>query len=69
MTQDTLHANGKFVLLENLSSDREIITELDQSMAASKDAIVCDDNHVVLGSPRFIPSIVSGIVRATQVYR
>ena len=49
MTQDTLHANGKFVLLEKLSLDRGIITELDQSMAASKDAIVCDNNHVVQG--------------------
>ena len=47
MTQDTLHANGKFVLLEKLSLDRGIITELDQSMVASKDSIVCDDNHVV----------------------
>ncbi len=54
MTQDTLHANGKFVLLEKLSLDRGIITELDQSMAASKDAIVCDDNHVVQGFTRFI---------------
>jgi precorrin isomerase len=49
MTQDTLHANGKFVLLEKLSLDHGIITELDQSMVASKDAIVCDDNHVVKG--------------------
>ena len=49
MTQDTLHANGKFVLLEKLSLDRGIITELDQSMEASKDTIVCDDNHVVQG--------------------
>ena len=49
MTQDTLHANGKFVLLEKLSLDRGIITDLDQSMAASKDAIVCDNNHVVQG--------------------
>ena len=29
MTQDTLHANGKFILLEKLSLDRGIITELD----------------------------------------
>ena len=49
MTQDTLHANGKFILLEKLSLDRRIITELDQSMAASTDANVCDDNHVVQG--------------------
>ena len=49
MTQGSLHANGKFVLLEKISSDRGVITELDQSMAASKDAIVCDDNHVVQG--------------------
>ena len=49
MTQDTLHANGKFVLLEKLSLNRRITTELDRSMAASKDAIVCDDNHVVQG--------------------
>ncbi len=49
MTQDTLHANGKFALLEKLSLDRGIITALDQGMAASKDAIVCKDNHVVQG--------------------
>ena len=49
MTQDTLHANGKFVLLEKLSLDRGIITGLDQRLAASKDAVVCDDNHVVQG--------------------
>ena len=69
MTQDTLHANGKFVLLEKLSLDRGIITELDQSMAASKDAIVCDDNHVVQGFTKVYSAIVSGIVRATQVHR
>jgi hypothetical protein len=53
MTQDTLHANGKFVLLEKLSLDRGIITGLDQGMAASKDAIICDDKHVVQGFIRF----------------
>ena len=49
MTQDTLHAKGKFVLLEKFSLDPGFINELDQSMAASKDAIVCNDNHVVRG--------------------